>query len=125
MSNITITGVSSVVGSLNRIKANANANIERTLNLILLDLTKKAKDLAPVLTGDLRGHGFKEIKKIGECEFEGRVIFPEEYALEQHENLTFHHPLGGQAKYLETPYLANKDKYKKKMDEAIQRSLHK
>jgi hypothetical protein len=69
------------------------------------DLKGKAQELAPKDKGDLRGSAFGEVEGL-DCV----VGFTEPYAMEQHENMSFHHT-DGEAKYLETPYKANLPQY--------------
>ena len=45
------------------------------------------------------------------------VSFDTPYAVVQHENLTFHHPGGRQAKYLETPLNASREVGKTLIDQ--------
>lgn len=40
-------------------------------------------------------------------ELSGRVVVDQAYAAVQHERLDYNHPRGGQAKYLEEPFLGN------------------
>lgn len=77
---------------------------------VCLDLQGKAQRIAPIKEGFLRASGNTEFKEERDI-FYGEVGFNESYALEQHENLTFKHPKGGQAKYLEFPFIENKDLY--------------
>jgi hypothetical protein len=77
---------------------------------VTLDLCSKAVQLAPVETGDLRGSGYSTVTETAD-EVVGEVGFTEEYAWQQHEDLSYKHPLGGQAKYLEQPLNENTDKY--------------
>ena len=79
---------------------------DKALQDVALDLLGKAKELAPVDTGDLRGSG--------SVKFENNtasVGFEEPYAVSQHEHTEYEHPQGGQAKYLEQPFKENIDKY--------------
>jgi hypothetical protein len=78
---------------------------------IVLDLTRRSKELAPLDTGDLRGSGFGEVEAMTNNVI-GTVSFNTPYALIQHEDMSFNHPRGGQAKYLEQPLNQNRDRYK-------------
>lgn len=86
---------------------------------VVLDLADKSMNLAPVDTGKLRKSVDPDVKIRGH-KITASVTFsaknPEtgyDYALIQHEDLTFKHPKGGQAKYLEQPLKENQERYKK------------
>ena len=51
------------------------------------------------------------------------ISFNTPYARRQHEELDYNHPLGGKAKYLETPFNANKKKVLKYADKQIKKAL--
>ena len=78
---------------------------------VVNDLTRRSKQLAPLDTGDLRGAGEGDVKIIRNNVI-GTVTFDKEYAMKQHEDMTFKHPRGGQAKYLEQPLNQNRRRYK-------------
>jgi hypothetical protein len=108
---------------------------------VILDLTGKAVLLAPVETGDLRGSGKAEINNVtiatgkedgsievtGEApiaeRYEGTVSFGTPYAHYQHEGMEFHHPQGGQAKYLEHPFTINQDKYINHLRDSVKKEV--
>lgn len=109
---------------------------------VTLDLLGKAVERAPVDTGDLRGSGYANINNttvakgtkdgvtlIGSAlatdsdEVVGEVGFTAEYALVQHEDLSFNHPQGGQAKYLEQPFDRNTDKYIKYLEDSVDNAV--
>jgi hypothetical protein len=113
---------------------------------IILDLTGKAILLAPVDTGDLRGSGKgtinqvevihgepREKNKAGTVEiggtvppaerYEGTVSFGTPYAHYQHEGLEFNHPQGGQAKYLEQPFVENMEKYINHLRDSVKKEV--
>jgi hypothetical protein len=94
--------------------------ITHELKIIATDLQGKAQRLAPVDVGDLRGSGFSEVDGL-----DATVGFTEPYALRQHEELDYAHPRGGQAKYLETPYKENLNKYKNALADAIREAVDK
>ncbi|MDF2884740.1 MAG: hypothetical protein K0R54_5310 [Clostridiaceae bacterium] len=72
---------------------------DKALHDVALDLLGKAKELAPVDTGDLRGSASMEIENNV-----ATIGFEEPYAVSQHEHTEYEHPQGGQAKYLEQPF---------------------
>jgi hypothetical protein len=51
------------------------------------------------------------------------ISFNTPYARRQHEELDYEHPLGGKAKYLETPFNANKKKVIKYAERKIKEAL--
>ncbi len=75
------------------------------LHKALAYVKDEASKRAPVDTGDLRGSGDVQIE--GEV---GTVSFNTPYAAAQHEHVEYNHPLGGQAKYLESVLVEDKDK---------------
>jgi hypothetical protein len=91
---------------------------EHELDIILLDLQGKAQDRAPVLTGDLRGSAYHNQKGLT-----GEVGFSSPYALRQHEELSYRHPQGGEAKYLENPYKENAKRYIKAIGDAVKKAV--
>lgn len=98
------------------------AGVRRGVQSAALDLLGKAQNLAPVDTGDLRGSGNTEFQDTAGG-YTGTVGFAAEYATVQHEDLTFEHPQGGQAKYLEEPYLENLERYKDALRNTIGEGL--
>ena len=106
----------------------------------------EAIDEAPVDTGTLRRSGTVTVGKLpdGEKVYEAakdgnemKEAFPEKigkekavyisfntpYARRQHEELDYEHPRGGKAKYLETPFNANKKKVIKYAERKIKEAL--
>ncbi len=51
------------------------------------------------------------------------ISFNTPYARRQHEELDYEHPRGGKAKYLETPFNANKDKVLKMAETKVKKAL--
>ena len=69
----------------------------------------QAKELVPVLTGNLRDSGHVELPRVEKSSALVELGFGSsavKYATPVHENLEAHHPRGGTAKYLELPYKA-------------------
>ena len=87
---------------------------------VSFDLLGKAVDLAPVDTGDLRGSGKVEFEE-DRNKLVGIVSFNTPYARRQHEELTWRHPEGGQAKYLQQPFEENADRYIQKIRDSVRR----
>ena len=106
----------------------------------------EAIDEAPVDTGTLRRSGTVTVGKLpdgarvyeaAESGNEMKDAFPDPvgkektvyisfntpYARRQHEELDYEHPRGGKAKYLETPFNANKNKVIQYADKQIRKAL--
>lgn len=66
---------------------------------IMEEVLHKAQADAPVLSGDLRDAG-----KINYNRSSISITFDKPYAAIQHEDLSFNHPRGGKAKYLEDAF---------------------
>ena len=99
------------VEGLQEVLANLNARAEAIEGATVaglyaagLHLEARAKPLAPVDTGNLRGSGYT--RKASEDTVE--VGFSAAYAIYVHENLEAHHPVG-QAKFLEAPLREDAD----------------
>jgi hypothetical protein len=60
---------------------------------------------------------------VDEEKLEGKVTFETPYAVVQHERLDFHHPNGRKAKYLETPWRENAEKFAELIAFQIKRAL--
>lgn len=116
--NIKVIGIDTLNKALRNIPDVAREAAEKELKLIVADLGAKARQLAPVDTGDLRGSEFDEAEGL-----EGTVGFTSPYALKQHEELAYNHPRGGQAKYLEQPYQENVDRYIKDIGGAVAKAV--
>lgn len=114
----SLEGLSELENGFNAaIKKIGNIN-DKALHDVAFDLLGKAKELAPVDTGDLRGSG--------SVKFENNTAtigFEEPYAVRQHEHTEYEHPQGGQAKYLEQPYRENTDKYINYIADAIKNAI--
>lgn len=77
-----------------------------------------SEPLVPVDIGTLKQSGFvkKPVLTKDNASVEmGYGGQASDYALIQHEDLTFNHPNGGQAKYLEIPFLAMKAHFAEKL----------
>lgn len=82
-----------------------------TVKAIALDLQGKSAKLAPVDTGDLRNNCNADLRKASGNNASATVGYSLPYALRQHEELGYNHPKGGQAKFLEQPFLESEKKY--------------
>ena len=93
-----------------------------------LDVMQRSQDeFVPYLQGDLRDSGY-----VNEPRFDGEQVTVDmgyggqgiEYAVRQHEDLTFFHPGGKTAKYLEIPMLEAAPFMPKRMGVKMRRQLH-
>ncbi|MCL2531584.1 MAG: hypothetical protein FWE40_05455 [Oscillospiraceae bacterium] len=99
----------------------------RAVHSVLLDLAGRSARRAPVKEGHLRNDCQAVLN--GNPVFEnqaatggkpksalsafGTVGYSLVYARRQHEDLTFNHPMGGEAKFLENPFNENTARYEK------------
>lgn len=84
--------------------------IKPALELIGEDLLGEAQRRAPVEEGTLRGSGTSDVRRTMNG-YELEVTFSTPYAARQHEETTWAHPKGGEAKYLENPLKENAHRY--------------
>lgn len=105
-----LEGLEDIVKSFNNKLKKIKRYTVKGMQDVALDLRSKSVQLAPIEKGDLRGSGYFEVTETGD-QVIGEVGFTAEYAWRQHEDLSYNHPLGGQAKYLEQPFNENTDKY--------------
>ena len=117
---IEVLGIDKLMLKLNALGAKSDAAVKANMKKITLDLQGKAQELAPVDESDLRGSAYSEVEGL-----DGYVGFTSEYALRQHEELTWHHPKDGQAKYLEEPYKENLPKYIKDIGKTVEKAVTK
>jgi hypothetical protein len=136
--------VLAVVEGIDKVARNINRQLEKMkevsiegLEEVGLDLLGKAVRQAPVDTGDLRGSGSVSFggNVIAQGTKEGGVVatgkagrsakpevtvgFSVPYAHRQHEDLEYHHPRGGKAKYLEDPLKQNAKQYVRHIAEKV------
>lgn len=91
------------------------------LNMAADRLTALSVPLTPIDLGDLRQATHPTYAT--PATLESRVSNDMEYAARQHEELTWRHPEGGQAKYLEAPARDNAGELMDIVGAAIRRSL--
>ena len=65
------------------------------------EILTEAKELCPVDSGTLRQSGSVRANSKNKTV---EISFNTPYALKQHEEMSYNHPNGGQAKYLEQPF---------------------
>lgn len=112
---IQITGVDEITKAMKREPEKIRAAMIQALYRTGVDVVNKAITLAPIESGNLRATGeTKEPritsanKVIVELSFGGPTKDAPQganYAAVQHERMDYAHPQGGQAKYLEQPFL--------------------
>ncbi len=104
---ITVQGLGDVVGRLSILPQVATGAMMNGLVEVANECMEDSKDnYCPFDSGDLRASGIVEVEDeaVIVLHYGGPGSGAEDYALEQHENLTYHHPIGG-AKYLELPVI--------------------
>lgn len=126
---------------LKRYPEAAHDAAEKELKRAALVIRGEAQLKAPKDLADLRGSAYSNVsgkmlkpmepdsdpstqraQPLVSADLEAIIGFTEPYALIQHESLEFQHT-DGEAKYLEKPYLANRDKCIKKVSEAVKAAL--
>lgn len=90
--------------------------VEATVNRCGEHLLQESVPLAPKETGDLRGSASSQPYPAPSGPGV-EVGYDTEYAFVQHERLDYDHD-EGQAKFLEQPYLENKERYEKAIKQA-------
>lgn len=98
-------------------------NMTAAMRTIVEDLAGQASQKAPIKEGTLRASAHPSVETHGR-EVVGKVTFALPYARAQHEGLHFHHPRGGQAKYLEGPLTAMRPRYEKVLAEVMRRAIN-
>lgn len=86
------------------------------------DLLGQAQRDAPVEEGTLRGSGQTHTTVFGD-RVETEVSFDTVYAARQHEEVTWKHPKGGKAKYLEDNLKAMAPRYLAALAAAVRKAL--
>lgn len=100
--------------------ARERAGAIKGLHAALEHLLGLAQDVVPLQEGILQGTGAVDVDSAA---MEGVVSFDTPYAARQHEELTWRHDPGRQAKYLEQPYLASQRTLRELIAAAIRREL--
>ena len=141
--SIEIHGYQELRTRLQKLAPNVRDAAVKQAGRAAMDLLGESARRAPVKEGHLRGSGSvqcesKEIArsadKTGAVTISGQpqpgkdettfiVGFDEPYALRQHEELGYVHPMGGEAKYLERPFLANRTMYAKSIAAAVAKAI--
>ena len=98
--------------------AETRKGIKPALAKVCADLKGKAQRIAPKKLGTLRGSAYYSVA-VTNRGLEAEVGFTEVYALRQHEDLTYKHAKGTQAKFLSQPLQENEAKYVASISKAI------
>jgi hypothetical protein len=97
-------------------------SLEDAMRIAVEDLLGRSVRDAPVDEGTLRGSGTATVEVHGQ-EVIGKVTFGVPYARAQHEGVTFSHPKGGKAKYLEANLTSMAPRYKDILAKTAKRAL--
>lgn len=108
--------------TVDEVERRFRAAMEDAVRRIGEDLLGRAQRLAPVEEGTLRASGEVELERNGD-RVAAVVSFQTVYAARQHEETTWSHPLGGQAKYLSEPLQENAARYRRILEAAGARAL--
>jgi hypothetical protein len=110
---------------------------------VAVDCISRAVERAPVEFGDLRGSGYASVNGTTvatgnddgtvsvagtpDATADGSAVaeigFAAPYAFVQHEHVEFNHPLGGEAKYLESVVVENSGRWKKHLADSVRKGL--
>lgn len=96
----------------------AEAAAARGLGMALEHLLGEARKLVPIEEGTLERSGVAAVDGLA-----GVVAFDTPYAVRQHEELTWRHDAGRQAKYLEQPAMAERETMNALIAAQIRRAL--
>jgi hypothetical protein len=86
--------------NINAARAGARAGAARGLRLAAEHLLAESRALVPIEEATLERSG---VASVDEGDLTAAVSYDTPYAVRQHEELTYRHDAGRQAKYLETP----------------------
>lgn len=133
--SMEVVGLDELLKVLKNIPVGAEAVAKKELEMSLADLQAKAQSLTPVDSSALKKSAFHEVNDtadgfsgiVGYAKLDGEYSMgktpPYKYALRQHEDLSFKHPNGGQAKFLEQPFKENINAYTKQIGDAIKKEV--
>lgn len=122
-----LSGLDNVVEHLQACVDNMEHGSTKGLANALMDVAEESQKRAPVDTGNLRGsvmveldgetyaEGSKEggvsiVASVPETAERGTVSYNTPYAAQQHEQINYDHPRGGQSKYLESVLVEESDR---------------
>lgn len=121
-----LSGLGNVVEHLQACVDNMEHGSAKGLAKALIFVARESQERAPVDVGDLRGSvrveldgkayaegekggGVNVLGTVPETAEKGSVSYNELYAAQQHEQINYNHPRGGQAKYLESVLVEQSD----------------
>lgn len=105
---------------VDEIKRRRRAAAVQALHVIGDDLLGRAIRDAPIDEGTLRGSGSVDVdERANSASVE--VTFSTPYAARQHEEVTWDHPRGGKAKYLEDNLKAMSQRYVRALADAMRK----
>lgn len=137
--SINILGIEEVKRGFEFNAARMVAAINSALYAAANDILTSANDLVPIETGNLKSTGVvstngvqntvpspTELRPKIDVSFGGKTTGSEgaNYAAIQHERLDYNHPQGGQAKYLEQPFLEETSRWPAKLLNRIRVEYH-
>lgn len=132
--------------NLSKLQKQIEKEVLKGVEEALVDLSARSLTECPLDTGNLRESykvdvngdtiivgtknakpmKIKKIKKIKDGKVEAEASYNTDYALIQHEDLTFNHPTPGtKAKYLEDPLKNNEQKYVDMITDKVKRVVNK
>jgi len=109
-------------GEGDELRRRLRAAVRDAVQRIGEDLLGEAQRRAPVEEGTLRASGELELED-GPNRVTAVVSFNTVYAARQHEELDWDHPLGGQAKYLESVVHERAARYERILAAVVKREL--
>lgn len=115
-------GLSDLNALIADLDARTKQAVAEALQEEMEDVLEVAQDLAPYEFGDLYRSGYVSEPTIGPDGVHIEIGFSAPYAREQHENLTYYHPGGKTAKYLEIPLMDwERDGAERVLDKAVEK----
>jgi hypothetical protein len=102
------------------VKRKERAGRNRGLRLAAEELLGMSQQIVPIEEATLERSG---VASVDESKGQAAVSYDTVYAVRQHEELTWRHDPGRQAKYLETPFNTGKALFREIIATQIRRSL--
>jgi hypothetical protein len=109
---LNVKGIEDVAKRLDKYGKDANRAAHSAIVAAGADIGARADAIVPEDLGPLRASQHMTIPKVGNKMMTLAIRYggpSEQYALAQHERMDYVHPKGGQAKYLEEPFLEETD----------------
>jgi len=124
-----VIGIPEMKALLDKVGDDFDRAVRSALFIIGTEIGNESQDLVPVDTGNLRASmDVTRPKKAGVKQARVEITYggttggkPINYAIIQHERLDYNHPKGGQAKYLEQPFLQRTAEWPKPIVDTIKR----